>query len=394
MVGSVSFQFFAQAFCYLLIEVAVLICSFGFHFSTLAGKFLFFFVFFHFLCTQFLWSRVRCTSCTSGRILSFSLSCRISFQLRILTLQRHFFHVRLDICPGSSSFICFSSHSCWAVFCCFSSGLWRNTLKAASSTTGSYQLLAYGWINQWPFPASLYCWAFKFPSSTWSLRRSSKRMAFSRCSASDVRWLHLSFRICSIFVFDCSTLVFFFSFSCTLSFHLTISWMNISGLSGKWVFLFISFIIFFWSCSLFFSDTVKMGFPWVSWENWTSWLFCAFCKKSAVLRNDDLLIIAFSVDKHKVCSWRGLTSTPGGLRASLALVMGSVFSLHFLKIALWEDYILSSDFTFFKTVSPFTIKISITVHTRISQEISGRSGMCLKLPAITSRALFRRSMTS
>ena len=45
MVGSVSFQFFAQAFCHLLIEVAVLICSFGFHFSTLAGKVFFFFFF-------------------------------------------------------------------------------------------------------------------------------------------------------------------------------------------------------------------------------------------------------------------------------------------------------------------------------------------------------------
>ena len=84
-------------------------------------------------------------------------------------------------------------------------------------------------------------------------------------------------------------------------------------------------------------------------------------------------------------TWEDWSSNPGGIRAFLALVIGSKLSLYSLQTLWWAEFFVSSNFTL-KMQCPFTIKAIIAEHTRISQGVSGRAGMCLKLPAITSKA--------
>ena len=117
------------------------------------------------------------------------------------------------------------------------------------------------------------CRTFKFPLSTWSPKRSSKSIVFGGCSATGVSWLTLSFRICSICVFDCSSLSFSSSLNSLLPFHNFL-------IEHFWTFWKISIfihIIHYFLLKLFsIFSCIYVGFPSFTWDSWEIWLLCAF----------------------------------------------------------------------------------------------------------------------
>ena len=135
-----------------------------------------------------------------------------------------------------------------------------------------------------------------------------------------------------------------------------------------------------------------MGFSSVIWQILGGWLFCAFSRKLTLSRSDDLLRFAFTADRF--CNMGGLASTPGNLRASLACVVGPVFSLHLPQTSLQAKHLLPSSFPLLKVCHLFTVKTSTAAHTRTFPGNAGRPGTCLKLLEIPSRASHRCSRIS
>lgn len=227
------------------------------------------------------------------RIGSFSFSCWISPSSFILAQQRCF---RLESWCLSSKF--FIQLPVWPPLTGCSLRFSFRTPKGQVKTT-TFTSASDWWMDRWAFSASLCGGTFELSYYLSSPRRFIKNIAFGMCWSTDLSWLslhqdllHLRLWVHQPFLFPPLS-----GLSC---FHLTMSWMNSSEISGKWVFLLKSFLLF--RGSPCFSDALKMGFPSVPWASWGGWLFHPFSRESPVPWKDDLHSIASITHKQRLCN--------------------------------------------------------------------------------------------
>lgn len=105
-----------------------------------------------------------------------------------------------------------------------------------------------------------------------------------------------------------------------LCLHVTISFWNSPGLSGKWVFSFTSTSSVLRSCPPSSSDAFEMGFSSVGWETLGDWLYCAFFGVDHVLKGPPAQVCIRCRRKD----WPAFT--PGDLRVSLACLCSRVLA--------------------------------------------------------------------
>ena len=185
------------------------------------------------------------------------------------------------------------------------------------------------------------------------------------------------------------------SFSCPLCLHLKTSVLNSSGCSGKGEFPLQSFVLSLRSCSPSFSASLRMGSSPVTWESGGGWIFLAFFRKSTVSQCSNFSRSVFIMGKHKACNMGGLATAPGGLRASLACVVGPMSSLPAAQMSWWAEHLWPSAFALLRVSHLFRRKSSSTVHSSIAQgNTERRLGLDLQLREISSSSPHSCSRTS
>ena len=101
------------------------------------------------------------------------------------------------------------------------------------------------------------------------------------------------------------------------------------------------------------------------------------------------------MDKHKACNVGGLATTPGGLRASSACVVGPMSSLPAAQTSWRAEHLWPSAFALLRVSRLFRRKSSSTVHSSITQgNTERRLGLDLQLRESSSSSPHSCSRTS